>query len=115
MDEICCHFTRNMSDYHTPVLLKETIEGLHITPGKKYIDATLGGAGHSLEIVKKGGILLSIDTDKEAIANAQLLMRNAQLEKWTLVQGNFRDIEHIAKENGFDAVDGILFDLGVSS
>src|SRR5438876_11682413 len=100
MDEIRCHITRNMSDYHTPVLLKETIEGLDIQPGKKYIDATLGGAGHSLEIDKKGGILLSIDTDSEAIANAQLLMRNDQLKNWIVIQANFRDIEERAKKEG---------------
>ncbi len=99
-----------MSDYHTSVLLKETLEGLSITPGKKYIDATLGGGGHASEIVKLGGIVLGIDTDREAIEEAKRIGK-----EFTLVQGNFRDIETIAKEHGFEKADGILFDLGVSS
>lgn len=107
-----------MSDYHTPVLVKETIEGLAVTPEGKYIDATLGGGGHGIEIVKRGGRLLGIDVDEEAIEYAK---RNFQLklpdfrDKWKLVQGNFKDIEKIALENSFKKVDGVLFDLGVSS
>src|SRR5258706_8199308 len=105
-----------MSDYHTAVLATEVIEGLHIIPGKKYIDATLGGGGHSREIIKRGGILLGIDTDAEAIKEAEKELRTQDsMTNWKLVQGNFRDIVSIAKENGFEHVDGILFDLGVSS
>ncbi len=107
-----------MSDYHTPVLLKEAIEGLAIKPGEKYIDATLGGGGHSWEIVKSGGILLSLDTDQEAIDYSRKIF-SSQFSifknKWKIAKGNFRDIEKIAKENGFSEVDGGLLDLGVSS
>jgi len=53
--------------YHIPVLLNETIEALSIFPGGKYIDATLGGGGHSAEIIARGGILLGIDRDPDAI------------------------------------------------
>ncbi len=109
-----------MSDYHTPVLVAQVAEGLQVTPGKKYIDATLGGGGHSWEIIKRGGILLGIDTDAEALAAAkeELRIKNKELEdkeNWKIVQGNFRDIEKIATENGFTEIDGVLFDLGVSS
>lgn len=106
--------------YHEPVLVFEVLDALRVTPGKKYIDGTVGGGGHSWEIVKRGGILLGIDTDREAVEETKEVFRikNKELrieENWTIIQGNFRDIEVIAKEHGFGAVDGILFDLGVSS
>lgn len=87
------------SSYHEPVLVSEVINALNITPGKKYIDGTYGGGGHSRAITGMGGVVLGIDIDPEARA----------------IQGNFKDIEKIAGENGFEKVDGILFDLGVSS
>lgn len=102
-----------MDKYHTPVLLTEVLDGLDVRPGKKYIDATLGGGGHGIEIVKRDGILLGIDTDPESIAYAKTRLNGEA--GWTVVEGNFRDIERIAKENEFANVDGILFDLGVSS
>ncbi len=102
-----------MSDYHTPVLRTEVIDALEIEKGKKYIDATLGGAGHTEEILKRGGIVLGIDTDIDAITEAK--QRLQEYTGYTLVQGNFRDIGKIATDNGFLHIDGILFDLGVSS
>ena len=102
-----------MSDYHTPVLKTEVIEALHVAKGKKYIDATLGGAGHTEEILKVGGVVLGIDTDAEAIAQGKERLK--EYKNYTLVQGNFRNLEEIAKKNGFLHIDGILFDLGVSS
>jgi len=86
--------------YHTPIMVKEVLEGLQVAPGKRYIDATYGGGGHTKAIREAGGIVLGIDTDPDAGAD---------------VLGNFRNIEEIAKKEGFDTVDGILFDLGVSS
>ncbi len=86
--------------YHTPVMVKEVVEGLQVVPGKRFIDATYGGGGHTQAIRAMGGAVLGIDTDPDAHAD---------------VLGNFRDIEKIAKEKGFTDVDGILFDLGVSS
>lgn len=115
--------------YHVPALLKETIDYLGVKPGKKYIDATLGGGGHSEAIIKSGGILLGIDRDPHAIEFASERLRRAcpapnqtvqgqafcPTQPPRVVQGNFADIGKIAKENGFEEVDGILFDLGVSS
>lgn len=90
-------------------MLEEVLNALDVGEGKKYIDATVGGGGYSVQIENRGGKVLGIDQDSEAIEFAK------QYIKGTLVQGNFRDIEKIAQEHGFDKVDGILFDLGVSS
>ena len=87
--------------YHTPIMVEEVLEGLQVAPGKRFIDATYGGGGHASEIVGRGGEVLGIDVDPDTGPNA--------------AHGNFRNIEKIAKENGFSEVDGILFDLGVSS
>jgi 16S rRNA (cytosine1402-N4)-methyltransferase len=100
-----------MSNFHEPVLLKEAIEGLRVKTNEKYIDATLGGGGHSAEILNQGGIVLGIDVDKDAIANTQ----ENKPENLTVARGNFRDIDEIARLNKFDKVAGIIFDLGVSS
>lgn len=100
-----------MSTYHTSVLLQEVLDYLDIAPGQKYIDATLGGGGHSLEIVRRGGQVLGIDQDQEAID----FVKSKDWERLTLVHGNFRDIDTIARSQKFEKVHGILFDLGVSS
>ncbi len=110
----------NYAPYHTPVLVEEVIDALHIEKGKKYIDATCGAGGHSREIVKRGGILLGIDVDPEGVAQAKetfniLAQTKREGIDWRIVQGNFGDIEKIGKEQGFTSVSGILFDLGVSS
>jgi len=60
-----------MDSYHKPVLLKEIIEALRVETGKKYIDATLGGGGHAAEILKRGGLVLGIDADEEAIRHVE--------------------------------------------
>ena len=105
-----------MSDYHVSVLLQEAINALNVQIGKKYIDATLGGGGHSLGIIEQGGRVLGIDQDEEAVSfvktNHESRITNHELR---VVRGNFRDVEVIAKENRFERVSGILFDLGVSS
>lgn len=122
------------SVYHTPVLHDEVLEALKVGKGKKYIDATLGGAGHAIEIVRRGGSVLGIDQDADAIRYVREKLEVARLParqgSWKLdkensnweigkdiqiVQGNFADIAGIAKRNGFEKVDGILFDLGMSS
>lgn len=89
--------------------MREVADLLQVKSGKKYIDATLGGAGHAIEITNLGGIVLGIDVDPEAI---EFVRRNYKIN---LAQGNFRDIDSIATSNGFEKVDGIIFDLGVSS
>lgn len=106
-----------MNFEHKPVLLEETLEYLNLKPGGVYIDGTLGGAGHSSEIIKRiipGGILLGIDQDSNAI-NAARERLEAYKDNVIIVRDNFRNIKAIAQENGFKEVDGILLDIGVSS
>jgi len=95
---------------HQPVLLQQAVNNLSIKPGGLYIDATIGEGGHSQEIIKLGGKVLGIDLDKDQIAK----LKDQKLENLILVNGNFKDIEQIAKKNNFYPVDGILFDLGLS-
>lgn len=95
--------------YHVSVLLQEATDALNVKSGHKYIDATLGGGGHAGEIAKRGGIVLGIDQDQDSIE------LNKENDKLKLARGNFRDIDKLAKDNGFERVSGILFDLGVSS
>ena len=108
-----------MNTYHIPILVKEIVEGLRITPGGKYIDATVGGGGHTLAVVEHGGCVLGIDADQEAVGFARNRLLKITEKKegtdWKVVQGNFRDIEQIAQREEFDDIDGVLFDLGVSS
>ncbi|MEX2007637.1 MAG: 16S rRNA (cytosine(1402)-N(4))-methyltransferase RsmH [Candidatus Levyibacteriota bacterium] len=107
-----------MSDFHTSVLLQEVIDALDVKPERLYIDATLGGGGHAFEILKRGGKVLGIDWDDEAIEFVKSKVKSSKFEigkDLVLVKGNFKDIARISKENGFDKADGILFDLGVSS
>jgi len=99
-------------NFHQPVLLRETISVLNVKKRKKYIDATIGGGGHTKEILKKGGIVLGIDCDLEAIAYANLKLKTENL---ILAYGNFRNLKKIAQKNGFNKVSGILFDLGLSN
>lgn len=96
---------------HTPVLLKEAIDSLDIQKDGCYIDATAGEAGHLRAILDKGGRVLAIDIDQEQVRSLKM---NEALKHVTIVQGNFSEIEKIAKENHFYPVDGIIFDLGLS-
>ena len=93
---------------HIPVLLKETVDALDVKPGGRYVDGTFGRGGHSREIVRRGGEVLGIDRDEAAIAAG----KEAGIR---VVRGNHGDIARIAGENGWEKVDGILLDLGVSS
>lgn len=102
-----------MSDYHVPVLLQETLQYLDVRDGGLYIDATVGGGGHTAEILRRGGRVLGIDTDEDALSHVK--KRFGTEDRLRLVRGNFKDIRKIAHLNGFEKVHGILFDLGVSS
>lgn len=105
-----------MSKYHTPVLLKEVLGFLQVKAGNKYIDATLGGGGHSKAILEDGGIVLGIDQDQEALDEVKESFKPEILNfKLITAKGNFKDIEKIARENGFEKVSAVLFDLGISS
>ena len=101
---------------HEPVLLKECIEALNIKPDGIYVDGTLGGAGHSLEIVKKlspKGLLIGIDRDTEALKAAKEKLKDYTNVKY--VHDNHDNIKQILEELQINGVDGILLDLGVSS
>ena len=101
---------------HKPVLLRECIEGLNIRPDGIYVDGTLGRAGHSREIVSRltTGRLICIDRDQAALDAAPGRLEG-HMDKVTLVHGNFGDIASILDDLNVPAVDGMLFDLGVSS
>ena len=101
---------------HIPVLLKETIDGLNIKPDGIYVDGTIGGAGHSKEIIKKlspKGFLIGIDRDTEALEAAKENLK--EYSNYKLIHGNHDDIKEILQDLGIDEVDGILLDLGISS
>ena len=103
-------------EYHKPVLLKETIESLKVEKEKLYIDATLGDAGHTLEILKQGGKVLGIEINEEALKRATERISKEGFERnFFGVVGNFKNIEEIAQNNGFGKVSGVIFDLGYSS
>ena len=100
------------SDYHLPVLLKESINGLKIDDEGIYVDATFGGGGHSLEILKslsKKGRLVSFDQDPDSINNSY------EESNFYFVNENFKYMKRFLKNLGFSKVNGILADLGVSS
>ena len=101
---------------HKPVMLHECIEGLKIKEKGIYVDGTLGGAGHSKEILKhlsKEGLLIGIDRDEEALQTAKNKLKEYENVKY--IHGNHDDIKEIIEEIGIEQVDGILLDLGVSS
>lgn len=103
---------------HTPVLLKDVVEGLNIKVGGLYIDATAGEGGHLFEILKLGGRALGIDVDHKQIENLKKKLDPPaggwKVERPKLVVGNYADIEYIAKANEFFPVDGIVLDFGLS-
>lgn len=101
---------------HTPVLLNECIQGLKINPKGIYVDGTMGGAGHSSEIVKKldsTGILIGIDRDTDALKVAKERLK--EFENVRFVHDNHDNIRNILENLEIEKVDGILLDLGVSS
>ncbi len=102
---------------HVPIMLNECLEGLDIKPNGVYVDATLGGAGHSSEIAKrlnKDGVLIGIDRDQDAIAVSTERLKNYDCTVH-LVQNNFKNYLQVIQDLGYTQVDGILIDLGVSS
>ena len=98
--------------YHIPVLLKESVDGMHINPQGIYVDATFGGGGHSKEILSrltKGGHLFSFDQDEDAEKN---IVNNPC---FTFVRSNFCYLKNWMRYHGIEKIDGLLADLGVSS
>lgn len=100
-----------MMEYHQPVLLDESIEGLNIKPDGVYVDATFGGGGHSKEILKRlvSGKLLAFDQDKDAELNVP------DDKRLIFVRHNFRFLKNFLRYHGIDTIDGLIADLGVSS
>lgn len=102
----------NEYEYHNPVLLKETVNGLNIKPDGVYVDVTFGGGGHSKEIMRHlgpNGKLFAFDQDTDALANA------INDDRFVLINENFRFIRRFLRVYGIKQVDGILGDFGVSS
>ncbi len=104
---------------HKPVLLKESMELLRLKPGMAVIDATLGGGGHSREILKKilpGGTLIAVDRDKEAIDKFKINLKpNLEKENVILINDNFAFLKDIVSSLKIKKVDAIAADLGISS
>lgn len=106
-----------MPEFHQPVLLNETIALLDPKSGGVFIDATLGGGGHAEAILARtapDGVLIGTDRDPEALAYAGERLRKSG-DRVRLHQANYRDIGSIARAEGLGEVDGVLFDLGISS
>lgn len=100
------------NEYHNPVLLKETVDGLNIKPDGVYVDVTFGGGGHSKEIMSRlgsNGKLFAFDQDTDALKNA------LNDERFVLINQNFRFLKRFLRVYGIKEVDGILADFGVSS
>lgn len=103
--------------YHIPVMLNEVIDYLNLSKGKVIVDATVGTAGHSsaiLERILPGGKMIGIDRDEDSLAVCRQRL-SAHMGGFELVHGNFVDIDSILSGLNIDKVDGILFDLGISS
>ena len=102
---------------HEPVMLAETLAALNVQPGGRYLDCTLGGGGHAEAILaasQPGGMLLGIDADPEALARTRRRLEWFG-DSFAAVEGNFSDLEAICSERRFTPVNGVLFDLGLSS
>ena len=101
---------------HTPIMLKEVMDGLKINPDGIYVDCTIGGAGHSFEIAKKlrKGKLYGFDRDEEAIEASRKRLQKFE-DNVVLTKMNYKDAPNFLRENGIEKVDGVLIDLGISS
>ena len=105
---------------HTPVLLEETIDGLRIKKNGIYVDATLGGGGHSEKILEKvdegTGFVIGIDQDEDAISHTKdKLKKYIDKKKLFIVKNNFENVDAVLDDLNVEKIDGILYDLGVSS
>jgi len=103
--------------FHTPVLLKEVVDSLNVRPGRTYVDGTVGGGGHAFEILKEsdpGGMLIGIDVDSDAIRASRDRLKEFGKRAF-LIQDNFSNLRSVLDDLHVERVDGILFDLGVSS
>lgn len=117
-----------MAELHKPVMLNETVDALNVRAGGVYVDGTLGRAGHTLEILRRGGKVLGIDRDEQALEESAQRVSEAGFrvadgkglatkEEWDLkvVHGRHGDLKETVLREGLGDIDGILLDLGVSS
>lgn len=105
-----------MNSYHTPVMLRETLEALRAGPGKRFVDATLGGGGHTRALLRAGAEVVGLDQDRDALDEAERWRESLEEEdRLVLLQSNFRRIGGLFEGIGCGKFDGMLFDLGVSS
>src|SRR3989338_6981818 len=106
-----------MTYAHEPVLLDEVVHYLRPKPGQRFIDCTLGGGGHTAALAKRiapDGSILGIDLDPSALQAAKASTKQLPI-RVTIAQGNFKDLRYLANQHGFQPVNGILIDLGLSS
>ena len=101
-----------MSIFHESALLHEVVDALNIKSGETYVDATIGGGGHTRGILDRGGKVIGIDLDEEALNFVRSTIKSKDL---VLKQGNFVNLDQILEKQGIKEVSGIVFDLGVSS
>lgn len=101
-----------MSIFHESALLHEVVDALNIKSGETYVDATLGGGGHTRGILDRGGKVIGVDLDEEALNFVRSTIKSEDL---VLMQGNFVNLDQILEKQGIKKVSGIVFDLGVSS
>lgn len=108
-----------MEKYHTPVMLGEALQFLSIKKDGEYVDCTLGGGGHSSKIAQNlssEGVLISLDWDEDALNYVRELRKDLKIETdWRIVKSNFVQIKEVLEKQKIGKVDGVLFDLGVSS
>lgn len=103
-----------MNPQHVPVLLNEVMAALQVKPDGRYVDCTVGAGGHSAAILERGGRVLGIDIDPQAIDAAQKNLAS-YVERIKLINNSFENLEKVCAEANFSPVDGVLFDLGLSS
>ena len=103
---------------HEPVMLRESLAALAVRPGDRYVDCTVDGGGHAaaiLEAASPGGSLLGIDEDEDVLSATRGRLTERFGDSVALVRGNFRNVDIICRQRGFEPVNGIIFDLGLSS
>jgi 16S rRNA (cytosine1402-N4)-methyltransferase len=106
---------KGLRAYHVPVLPREMMDIFKPQSGQVFIDATAGGGGHTELLLNQGAQVFAIDTDGDAIRQLQQRFQTRLGNELTLIRGNFRNLKKLVEDAGLTSVDGIIFDLGVSS
>ena len=104
-----------MAEYHVPVMLNEVLDALMVKQGGIYLDGTLGGGGHSSAILSRGGKLIALDRDDDALLEARARFERSGYDGYTIVKSNFKNAGQVLDELKIDKIDGALLDLGISS